>query len=135
VLDTLEHSSHLIILQHKLIWLSGDEGLYNYGIEKSNVEVCSDQEWCIRPNNFHKDLYPKLVKLQRSKNIQVICLAGDIGTKSNRFEYTSPEGIHFLATGVDEKRTDNLALLFTHDMKTKKLNWKFIEPSKLIAVQ
>ena len=123
VLDTLEKSSHLILLHHKLIWMYGNEKLEPKANSISNGGLGSCFH-CINPNNFYSDIYPTLVKV-REKGIGVICVAGDIVFKSNKFEYETPEGIHFLASGIDSKKKNNQALIFHHDLSTGNLNWSF----------
>ncbi len=123
VVDTLNKSSHLIILHHKLIWLYGNDVLENRtdNISNAPIDTCS---YCIQPNNFYQDIYPKLVSLNQ-KDIQVICVGGDIGFKTQTFEHTTPDGIHFLASGMSFNEKVNYGLVFHHDTVEQKLNWTF----------
>lgn len=79
VIDTLADVSHLIIMTHKLIWMYGQESLESRINEISNGKL-GDRFHHINPNNFYTAVYPELVDLE-SKGIQVICVAGDIGTR------------------------------------------------------
>lgn len=123
VLDTLEKSSHFIIIHHKLIWMYGNSDLESEISSISNGNL-GDCFWCLNPNNFYSDIYPKLVELKQN-GIKVICVAGDIGFKINTFEYTTQEGIYFLASGINYENDDNMGLLFNHDLKNKHLTWEY----------
>ncbi|MEM1322512.1 MAG: hypothetical protein AAGG75_19770 [Bacteroidota bacterium] len=123
VLDTLQHSSHLLLLHHKLLWLYDHPELSQQADQLSNAPF-GDCFFCINPNNFYRTLYPELVKAQQ-KGIEVICLAGDIGRHSTGFEYRTPEGITFLASGIEFEREDNQVLLFEHDLRARTLEWEF----------
>lgn len=123
VLDTLEQSSHLIILHHKLIWMYGDSVLAAQVPSISNAGI-GDCSYCINPNNFYPDFYNKLVNIQQ-KGIQVLCIGGDIGFHSSTFEHKTSDGIYFLASGINADQPDNKGLLFMHDIANKKLAWSF----------
>ena len=123
VVDTLEKSSHLILLHHKLIWMYGNSDL------EPNISLVSngglgDCFYCLNPNNFYTDIYPSLVEVKQ-KGIEVICIGGDIGSKTDKFEYTSQEGIYFLASGIKAGESDNKALLFEHDVSNNYLTWEY----------
>jgi len=123
VVDTIQKSSHLIILHHKLIWMYGNTFLEPQISSVSNGELGSCF-YCINPNNFYTDIYPKLLEVKQ-KGIEVICIAGDIGFKVKDFEYTTSDGIYFLASGIYSGTKSNKALLFHHDITNKKLTWEY----------
>ena len=127
VVDTIQDSSHLIVLHHKLIWMYDNPVLESQIPSVSNGEL-GDCFYCINPNNFYSDIYPKLLAVMQ-QGIEVICIGGDIGFNTNEFEYLTPEGIHFLASGIHAGYSGNKALLFNHDITNKLLTWEF----KLIA--
>ncbi len=131
VVDTIEESSHLVLLHHKLIWMYGNADLEPQADTISNG-ILGDCSYCINPNNFYPDIYPKLLDIKQ-KGIDVICIAGDIGKKESEFEYLTPEGIYFLASGVKAGELDNKALLFTHDVTNKSLYWEYKLTSDLDA--
>ncbi len=122
-IDTLSKSSHLVLLHHKLIWLYGNEELENKANELSNapIDSCS---YCINPNNFYQDIYPRLIELKK-KGIEVVCVGGDIGFKTQKFEHTTPEDIHFLASGMSFNAEQNYGLVFKHDPGDRTLKWEF----------
>lgn len=123
VLDTLQESSHLIILHHKLIWMYGDSYLESQIPSVSNGGLGSCF-YCINPNNFYTDIYPQLLEVKQ-EGIEVICIGGDIGFQTNAFEYITADGIHFLASGIEDGLEDNQALLFSHDINNKTLTWEY----------
>jgi len=130
VLDTIDQSSHLVILHHKLIWMSGNQELETR-IKKTSNGKLGDCFHCINPNNFYTDIYPLLLKAKQ-KGIGVICIGGDIGFKSKEFEYKTPEGIYFLASGIEfNHNSENKGLVFEHDILSKKLKWDFVILPKL----
>jgi hypothetical protein len=123
VIDTISASSHLIILHHKLIWMSGNEELEPQISTVSNAKLGSCF-YCINPNNFYTEVYPKLIEVKH-RGINVICLAGDIGNKTKEFEHLTPEGVYFLASGMSYQHQENKGLVFTHNLTTNVINWKY----------
>lgn len=123
VVDTIQESSYLILIHHKLIWMYGDDYLEPLISSVSNGRL-GDCFYCINANNFYADIYPKLLAVKQ-RGIEVLCIAGDIGKKAKEFEYTTEEGIHFLASGIWDGSSENKALLFNHDVSNKTLNWEF----------
>jgi len=123
VTDTLQTKTHLVILHHKLIWMYGDSYLQTY-INSIPNGGFGDCFYCINPNNFYVDLYPKLLELE-AKGIEVICVAEDIGFRTNEFVYTTPEGVQYLASGIDAGKSYNQALVFRHDVVNDSLSWTF----------
>lgn len=129
VTDTIAESSHLIILHHKLIWMYGDAYLQPQIPYITNGGF-GDCFYCINPNNFYTDLYPALLEVE-DRGIEVICIAGDIGFRTTKFEYLTPEGIQYLASGIEEGNPANKALLFHHDLSADALSWEFVLLSDL----
>lgn len=123
VLDTIQESNHLIILHHKLIWMYDNDLLESQIPDVSNT-VLGNCFYCLNPNNFYSEIYPKLVEVI-NKGIEVFCIGGDIGTNSNEFEHLTDEGIYFLASGINSKFDDNKAILFYHDLLNNNLTWSF----------
>ena len=129
VLDTLEKSSHLIILHHKLIWLYDCTALEDRVSSVSNAGF-GDCFYCVNPNNFNSEVYPKLVELKQS-GVEVICIGGDIGFQTKEFEYETAEGIHLLASGIHAGERGNKALVFSHDLNNQELAWEFVRLEEL----
>ena len=123
ITDTIQESSHLVILHHKLIWMYGDSILEPQipFISNASLDTCF---FCLNPNNFYTEIYPLLVNV-KNRGIEVICIAGDIGIKIDEFEYLTPEGIQFLASGGHAGFILNKALEFTHDIPNRQLTWEY----------
>jgi len=116
--------SHLIVLHHKMLWMI-DDGVLESQIDSISNGSLGNCFFCLPPNNFYKDVYPRLIQVQQS-GIQVICIAGDIGVKVDRFEHKTQEGIYFLASGLKDRTNHDKVLLFDHDIENKKLTWDFV---------
>lgn len=125
VVDTIQESSHLVILTHKLIWLSGNSNLEPIANGVSNGPL-GNATWEINPNNFYDDLYWELLKLQEN-GIQVICVGGDIGINESEFDYRFASGIQFLASGVYYNNPDKKGLVFEHTPSTRALTWEYVD--------
>jgi len=123
VIDSLDQSSHLVVLHHKLIWMNDNENLEALIYYTSNGRA-GDCFYCINPNNFYSEIYPKL-KQVKQKGIEVICIGGDIGSKTSEFEFETPDGIFFIASGIFSEGAYNKALLFKHNKKLKTLVWNY----------
>lgn len=123
VVDTIEQSSHLVILHHKLIWMDGETTLEDMIPTTSNGEQGSCFH-CINPNNFYTAIYPRLIEV-KNKGIEVLCIGGDIGFYADEFEWTTPEDIHFLASGIYSGFPGNKAIVFEHSLIENTLEWKF----------
>ena len=124
VCDTISESSHLVLLMHQLVWLLGHPELEPQTGRIINGQV-RDCPQCIHPNNFYTEVYPRLLEVEK-RGVEVICLAGDIGWKRRDFSFETKEGITFLASGIGDEKTDNLALLFRHDVEKRSLEWDFV---------
>ncbi|MDX2360013.1 MAG: metallophosphoesterase [Crocinitomicaceae bacterium] len=123
VIDTISASSHLVILHHKMIWMVDDPVLHNQIDSISNGPM-GNWIFCLHPNNYLQEIYPDLVKLEQ-KDIDVVCIAGDIGLHVNEFEYVTPQGVTYLATGMEYSSDENKILKLTHTPDTRELTWRF----------
>ena len=129
VVDTIASSSHLIVMSHKLIWMPGNAELEPMIEDVANGEFDSCN-FCTNPNNFYQDLYPSLVELEE-KNVEVICIGGDIGTREKSFSHRTAEGIDLLASGIESGDRGNQALVFEYDMSERQLTWEFVDIEEL----
>lgn len=129
VADTIAESSHLILLHHKLIWMYDDPYLHSQMSYIPNGGY-GDCFYCINPNNFYSEIYPELLEIE-AKGVEVICIAGDIGFRRNEFEYLTPEGIQYLASGIEAGDPYNQALLLNHEPGSSELSWEFVLLSDL----
>lgn len=133
VLDTIENSSHLVLLHHKLIWMPNNETLSPQIASVSNGPL-GDCHYCLNPNNFYADIYPRLVNIQNN-GTKVLCIGGDLGFNSTTFSYQTPDGIEFLGSGISAENEENHAILFHHDVKNQVMTWEFKPIRKLKQVK
>ena len=123
VTDTMTSYKNLILLTHKLIWMRGDGELEHQIGSVSNGHF-GDCSYCIQSNNFYTDLYPILLKL-KDDNVNIFCVAGDVGFKVTKYKYETPDGIKFLATGMSNS-IENCYLEFSNNLDTKEMAYSFI---------
>jgi len=126
VIDTLSASSYLLLLHHKLIFMPNNAELKHLTNDVANGPL-GDCSYCTKENNnFYTQVYPLLETAQLEKNIQVLCIAGDLGHKVSTFSHRTPEGIYFLASGIHAEHKGNKALVFSHNVHNQILTWEFI---------
>ncbi len=125
VLDTISATTRLMVLSHKLFWMWEHPELHEKMWDIANGGTGPECKHCINPNNFYTDLYPRLVEAHKN-GVEVLCVAGDIGYEVKTFEYTTTEGIHFLASGIKANFPGNMALLFEHNLTKDSLSWQFV---------
>jgi len=123
VADTIAAADYLIVLTHNLLWM------YDHPILEPMIDSVSNGgvgncSFCIKPNNFYPDIYPQLLKV-KAKGIEVYCIAGDLGLKTKEFAFTTEEGIHFLASGIDFGQEGNKALILELTETPTGLVWYF----------
>ena len=134
VCDTIQQSSHLIILSHGMMWdnVEGVEGAGNAANANLSYKIVSTS-----PNKrFASGIYPLLQQVS-DRGIEVINIAGDFGQKQTDFEAVSNDGIHFIGSGITSEKEYNQQfasygkpdkiLLLKHNPNTKKITWQFVE--------
>jgi len=124
ITDTMRCYKNLIILSHKLIWMRGDPTLEPQIDSVSNGHL-GDCSYCIQSNNYYTDIYPKLLSLKKA-NMNVYCVAGDVGFKVPKYEYETMDGIVFLATGMNSFSEDNFYLEFSNNLANENMSYTFI---------
>lgn len=124
VIDTLSNTSHLILLTHKLAWLQDDGELAAQINEIANGKA-GDCFYCTNPNNFYQDVYPLLLEA-KNKEVEIYCVAGDLGFKTSSFYHQTAEGIHFLASGLNGDDPNNQVILFDYNATDRLLQWEFV---------
>lgn len=129
VTDTLQTADYLIVLTHNLLWMY-DHPILEPMIESISNGRLGDCSFCIKPNNFYQAIYPQLLKV-KAKGIEVYCIAGDLGLKAKEFSYTTEEGIHFLASGIDFGQEGNKGLILELSENLTDLVWYFEDLERL----
>lgn len=137
VLDTVVHSSHLVLLMHHIVWEDVEEDM---GAREAANAASAWVKFSCQPKSwFRLSIYPKLKEIQK-KGVQVVVISGDGGQKSKQYFFKAPNGIEFYISGINnscdfennpklEKRFNtnpDSILIFRHDIKKKTLTGKFV---------
>lgn len=131
VLDTLQTSS-ILLMTHKLIFMNDHSELDTQIHKVCNANKGSCYH-CHNPNNFQKEIYPKLLEL-KNRDKQIVWVGGDLGYKTSEFEYIDEQGIIFLGNGLWYPKDWNKVLLFSKKKK-KPLEYKFVHIDSLQGSQ
>jgi len=132
VCDTIQESSHLIILSHHQIWqkvaeIKASNCLANMNFNFLKLHVAPNKD-------FATDVYPILQQVRR-RGVEVINIAGDFGQYQTEYEAMKSDGIFFLGSGITSNigwnkhfptngQTDKILVLH-HDMVAKEISWTF----------
>jgi hypothetical protein len=127
VVDTIEESSHLILISHHNVWRNvpglPPPGGYSHSNQITWIANCYDQD-----ASFVDAVYPLLLQI-KEKNITVINILGDAGSSDKGISMVSNDGIYFIASGINpltqEDRGPDKVLIFDHIPETSELNWRF----------
>ncbi|MBI4645355.1 MAG: T9SS type A sorting domain-containing protein [Bacteroidia bacterium] len=134
VTDTITVSSHLIIIAGHLVW----GAIHGSWEPYSNLYMGDYNFLCSENSTFMDTIYPLLLDVKH-RDIDVICLSGDLGQKAKEYEYVSEDSIIFLASGINnsygtEPDTNcsyvtnfdpDKILILTYYINTQKIIWKF----------
>ncbi len=122
VCDTIQKSSHLLLLMHNVVWDSVSTQFNGDDFANGNYP-----HWHCRTNPydyFYHSMYPKLKEVQ-DRGINVMCISGDLGQREKRyFDFISSEGIELIGSGIDNsnsihEKPDDYILILKHDLKYK----------------
>ncbi len=134
VCDTIEQSTHLVVLSHHVVWKDADPSQNIYAISNGGGPgVLFD----IAPDKTYDDvIYPMFVSVQE-RGIQVIHIAGDLGQKVATYEHTTLDGIQLLGSGISSNTEyhsqfpthgiPDSILTLQHDINVGLIEWKFEE--------
>jgi hypothetical protein len=133
VCDTIQKSSHLVILVHHGIWddVPGLPSPYAYA--QSNLIHYNFNCYSVE-STFAKEIYPRLVEV-KNRGVEVISIMGDMGAK--KIEYVSDDGLIFLGTGLYKSKYENpieransptdWVLIFKHTPANGWMKWEFVD--------
>lgn len=145
VLDTIETSSHLVLLTHHNIW--GDIE----GMECTQVaNACSP--WfnllCNDKKSTYREAIHPLMQVVSARGVKIVAVAGDGGQKSKKYEFTDSSNISYLISGINnsfdmEKPSEYIqnqnfntnpdsVLIFTHHTVNRTFDWKFVAFNELV---
>jgi hypothetical protein len=137
VCDTIQASSHLVILSHHIIWDWAD------GIPSMNQRAnANNSAWhcnCEPFSKFIHIMYNKLIEVQE-RGIQVVFISGDYGQKDKAFQQQCDNDIWFIASGIDANNkylpdsTKDKVLLLQHDDINRTLDWEFLDLDSLSSL-
>jgi len=122
VADTIQESSHLIIMTHKLIWIKDHPDMKAHQGDKAYNWSCN---YMITRNGWQTEIVPLLQKVEK-RGIEVIALAGDIGNNVSAFAVHAEDGIDYLASGTNPVKEGIQFLHFRHNLEKKELKWRFV---------
>jgi len=144
VADTIEQSTHLILLFHWGVW-DGIPGL----LEPEEYCHSNMQYWNANcdsaNNNFSQMVYPQLVEV-KNRGVEVICIMGDMGASYKKVDMRSDDDIVFLGCGLynikyrwEEDQwwpyEKDLILELDHNTETNEISWTYRDLDSLLFVQ
>lgn len=140
VLDTVQQPSHLLILHHHALLNDQKPAQLRKAFNTTPGAVTMT---CDSTFRFDAMIYPSLVAAQK-RGVQVILVGGDVGMRAKRFEYSTPEGIWLLGSGINnslkpENKPDYVTtfdpdevLVFRHQPAQQILEWEFVKLNDLV---
>lgn len=134
VCDTIQKSSHLIVLTHNVVWADIDDNMmveeYANSVNTSILFRCSPDQ------NFKEAVFPLFEKVMQ-RQIQVIFIAGDFGQNATSYEFITDNGMIFLGSGIASDVPYNeqfptwglpdKVLVFDHDTLNRDVSWHFLD--------
>lgn len=143
VLDTIQASSHLVLLTHWVVWGQVDASIPCEALANNCISgfqfLCRDGS-----TRFPPFLYDKLIAIEE-RGVEVIVVSGDAGIFTKKFQHTTPEGIDFLMSGIFSTLDRNnpptsvavnlnpdSILIFNHLVEERKLEWEFVRLDDLV---
>ena len=141
--DTLQSSSHLVILMHWVVW--GEVGEDIPCKELANNCINGFQFLCGgHTSRFPLFIYEQLVELEK-RGIEVVVVSGDGGIFTKGYQHTTPEGVDFLISGifstldrdnppttVEVNLNPDSVLIFNHNVEEQQLSWEFVNLDELV---
>ncbi|MBC8321172.1 MAG: metallophosphoesterase [Bacteroidetes bacterium] len=123
VCDTIQQSKYLILLMHHGLWRDVPELPPPSSYAHSDLRFWNAN--CDSVNtNFVDVVYPKLVEVKQ-RGIEVICIMGDMGAGTKKFQMDSDDGVHFLGCGLNNNDSNDVVLIFHHITATQQLEYDF----------
>ncbi|MBI9037951.1 MAG: hypothetical protein JEY97_07450 [Bacteroidales bacterium] len=134
VCDTIQKSSHLIVLTHNVVWANIDDEMmveeYANTVNSSILFRCSPDQ------NFKESVFPLFENVMK-KEIQVIFIAGDFGQNATSYEFITENGMVFLGSGIASDVPYNeqfptwglpdKVLVLDHDTLNQGISWQFLD--------
>ena len=141
VCDTIQKSSHLVILSHNVVWDKAS-GLPSLN-ERANDNQPSWKILCDPYSRFQDTLYSRLIEV-RQRGVEVLFISGDYGQKEKSFEQQCNNGIWFIGSGIDRSNrympdsikdtAKDKVLFLQHDVDARTLDWQFLDLDSLSSL-
>lgn len=148
VADTVRTASHLVILHHHSLLNELQKAPDGSPLEAFNINPPLVYPSCDSQLLLSPWLYPRLAQVQR-RGVQVLLIGGDLGMRSKAFQYTTPEGIHLLGSGINNSMDAAIGdhppppyvtefgpdqvLVLEHRPAARSLQWAFVPLDSLAA--
>ncbi len=130
VCDTIESSSHLVLIMHHGIW-RGVPDLPNPATYAQSDFIYWNANCDSSNSTFVNAVYPMLVEV-KNRGIEVICILGDMG--GQHFLMDSQDGIHFMGVGLNETPQDEV-LIFEYALPARTMTYQFHNLDSLLITQ
>lgn len=132
VCDTIQQSSHLVLMSHHMVWNVVVPG----SRFKANLDR-SDTYFNLNPTQYyHQCVYPLLDQVE-SRGVEVIHVCGDMGQQAAILEVQSAEGVQYLGSGITSNTNyhsqfpthgiPDSILIFHHNIIERELTWEFVQ--------
>lgn len=141
VCDTIQASSHLVVLSHHIIWDRTDSMPSMAGKANANKGY-----WEVRcqPNSMFQEVWYDMLVAVQQRGVQVLFIAGDYGQRDKAFQHQCPNGIWFLASGIDrfnkslpqatQATAKDSILYLEHNPVLRTLEWEFLDLDSMSKV-
>ncbi len=109
VCDTIQQSDYLILLMHHGLWRNIPPLPNPSTYAHSDLEFWNSNCYDVN-SNFVNRIYPQLLEV-KERGVQVICILGDMGSGTKKFEMLSDDGIQFLGCGLYKNEPEDMVLI------------------------
>jgi len=132
VCDTIQNSSHLVLLTHHMVWNIVVPGSRNL----ANLDR-SDTYFNLNPaQHYEHSVYPLLEQVE-ARGVDVIHIAGDFGQKAAKLEALTASGVQYIGSGITSNTLyhstnsthgiPDSILVMHHDILQRELTWEFVQ--------
>lgn len=146
VLDTVQSASHLVLLHHHGLLNEFKTNAAGDTLKLGNVDAIPVRPLCDSVRDFSSEIYPQLRRLQE-KGTEVVMISGDVGMRSKGYQFTTPDGVQILGSGINNSLNMDYApdyvvnfepdsvLTLQYSPEERKLDWSFVRLNDLVFEQ
>jgi 3',5'-cyclic AMP phosphodiesterase CpdA len=131
--DTIQSGNTLILLMHHGIWISLPGCPQPWSYAQSNLKYWNSNCYDVT-SGFKESIYPKLVEAH-NRGVKVIGVLGDMGVSDKSIDFKSSDGIHFLGCGLYHNEPEDRVLIFTKNLYSGVLDYKYHNLDSLLLAQ